>query len=216
MKSKSNIIKYFFIIFAIGIIIFAIYKINSKEENNLNNEAAEPQATEKAESILNIGISDFDNINPLITKNKDIISLSTILYEPLLKLTENYEIENCLAEEWSKTDRTVYLVKLKDGLKWEDGSSVTGEDVKYTIEKLQEGKSVYSDNVKNIKSVEIIDGNTIRINIKKEEPFFEYNLIFPIVSSSQFKNEDFYKSRLAPKATGMYKVTAATGEYIEL
>lgn len=31
MKSKSNIIKYFFIIFAIGIIIFAIYKINSKE-----------------------------------------------------------------------------------------------------------------------------------------------------------------------------------------
>ena len=214
MKSKSNIIKYFFIIFAIGIIIFAIYKINSKEENNLNNEAAEPQATEKAESILNIGISDFDNINPLITKNKDIISLSTILYEPLLKLTENYEIENCLAEEWSKTDRTVYLVKLKDGLKWEDGSSVTGEDVKYTIEKLQEGKSVYSDNVKNIKSVEIIDGNTIRINLKKEEPFFEYNLIFPIVSSSQFKNEDFYKSRLAPKATGMYKVTAATGEYI--
>lgn len=216
MKSKSNIIKYFFIIFAIGIIIFAIYKINSKEENNLNNEAADTQTTEKAESILNIGISDFDNINPLITKNKDIISLSTILYEPLLKLTENYEIENCLAEEWSKTDRTVYLVKLKDGLKWEDGSSVTGEDVKYTIEKLQEGKSVYSDNVKNIKSVEIIDGNTIRINLKKEEPFFEYNLIFPIVSSSQFKNEDFYKSRLAPKATGMYKVTAATGEYIEL
>ena len=162
MKSKSNIIKYFFIIFVIGIIIFAIYKIDSKQENNISNEETEKQTIQETESILNIGISDFDNINPLITKNKDIISLSTILYDPLLKLTENYEIENCLAEEWSKTDRTTYLVKLKDGLEWEDGSSVTGEDVKYTIERLQEGKSIYSDNVKNIKSVEIIDGNSVR------------------------------------------------------
>lgn len=217
MKSKSNIIKYLFIIFAIGIIVFAIYKINYGEKDNIvNNEENSGQIEQKAESILNIGISDFDNINPLITKNKDIISLSTILYEPLLKINENYEIENCLAEEWSKTDKTIYLVKLKNNLKWDDGSSVTGADVKYTIEQLQKGKSVYSDNVENIKSVEIIDGNTIRINLKKEESFFEYNLIFPIISSTQFEKEDFYKSRLAPKATGMYKVTSATEEYMEL
>src|SRR5699024_10555032 len=31
-----------------------------------------------------------------------------------------------------------------------------------------------------------------------------------------FKNEDFYKSRLAPKATGMYKVTSATESNMEL
>ena len=182
---KSNIIKYLFIIFAIGIIIFAIYKINSQEEtSNLNLENNTSQTSQKTESILNIGISDFDNINPLITKNKDIISLSTILYDPLLKITEDYEIENCLAEEWSKSDKTTYLVKLKDNLKWDDGST--------------------------------IDGNTVRINLKEEEPFFEYNLIFPIVSSNQFKNEDFYKSRLAPKATGMYKVTSATESNMEL
>ena len=214
---KSNIIKYLFLLFAVGIIAFAIYKINFQEDtSNLNVEITTTQAMQITESVLNIGISDFDNINPLITKNKDIISLSTILYDPLLKITENYEIENCLAEEWSKTNKTTYLVKLKDNLKWEDGNSVTGTDVKYTIEQLQEGKSVYSDNVANIKSVEIIDGNTIRINLNEEEPFFEYNLIFPIVSSNQFKNENFYESRLAPKATGMYKVTSATAEGMEL
>ena len=214
---KSNIIKYLFLLFAVGIIAFAIYKINFQEDtSNLNVENTTTQAMQKTESVLNIGISDFDNINPLITKNKDIISLSTILYDPLLKITEDYEIENCLAEEWSKTNKTTYLVKLKDNLKWEDGNSVTGTDVKYTIEQLQEGKSVYSDNVANIKSVEIIDGNTIRINLNEEEPFFEYNLIFPIVSSNQFKNENFYESRLAPKATGMYKVTSATEEGMEL
>ena len=214
---KSNIIKYIFIVFVIFIVIFAVYKINVQEKNNEpSNDVNTVQNTQKTESILNIGISDFDNINPLITKNEDIINLSTILYEPLLSITKDYGIELRLAEEWSKTDSKTYLVKLKSNLKWDDGTSVTGSDVKFTIEKLQEGKSVYSDNVKNIKSVEIIDGNTIRISLKEEEPFFEYNLIFPIISSVQFEKEDFYKSRLAPMATGMYKVTSATKEKMEL
>ena len=214
---RSNIIKYIFIAFAIFIIGFAIYKMNFASNDNV--EQAQTNTVENKqdiESILNIGIPNFDNINPLITNNKDIISLSTILYEPLLGISDDYEIELKLTEEWSKTDDTTYLVTLKDNLKWEDGSNVTGNDVKFTIEKLQEGQSVYSDNVKNIDSIEIIDGNTIRLNLKEEEPFFEYNLIFPIVSESQFKEEDFFKSRLAPIATGMYKVASATEEEMEL
>lgn len=214
---KSNLIKYIFIVFVVFIIGFAVYKINFKDsDNNEVNETNTVKNTQNEESILNIGISDFDNINPLITNNKDIISLSTIIYEPLIKITDDYNIELRLAEEWSKTNDKTYLIKLKDNLKWEDGTSVTGTDVKFTIEKLQEGKSVYSDNVKNIKSVEIIDGNTIKLNLNNAEAFFEYNLIFPIVSYAQFKDEDFYKSRLAPISTGMYKVISATTEKIEL
>ncbi len=213
---KSNIIKYIFIAFAIFIIVFAIYKINYEEKENQEPIQNTQQNTQTTESVLNIGISEFDNINPLITNNKDIISLSTLLYEPLLKITTDYGIENRLAEEWSKLDSTTYLIKLKDNVKWEDGTQVTGTDVKFTIEKLQKGKSVYTDNVENIKNVEIIDGNTVRLELKKEEPFFEYNLIFPIVSNNQFKDEDFYKSRLAPISTGMYKVTKATKESMEL
>lgn len=213
---KSNIIKYIFIIFAVCIIGFAVYKIGFEEKEKLPEETNTIQSIEEKESILNIGISDFDNINPLITKNKDIISLSTILYESLLTLSNKYEIELGLASEWSKSDNKTYLIKLKENLKWENGTSVTGADIKFTIETLQKGKSVYYDNVKNIKSVEVIDETTIRINLKKEEPFFEYNLIFPIVSNTQFKGENFYKSRIAPYATGMYKVTSATTDQMVL
>ena len=115
---KSNIIKYIFIIFAIGIIVFAIYKMNFQDngQNTANVESTTQNSSQDKESVLNIGISDFDNINPLVTKNKDIISLSTILYEPLLEITEDYGIELKLAEECSKSDATTYLVKLKNNL----------------------------------------------------------------------------------------------------
>lgn len=214
---KSNVIKYIFILFVIFIIGFAIYKINfqNKGEEQIN-EVNTVLNNEDKESVLNIGIPNFDNINPLISKNEDIINLSTILYEPLLGITNDYNIELKLAKEWSKLDSKTYLVTLKEDLKWENGKNILGEDVKFTIEKLKEGKSVYSDNVQNIKNVEIIESNTIRLTLKEEDPFFEYNLIFPIVSKEQFEKEKFYESRLAPISSGMYKVNKATEENIEL
>lgn len=134
-----------------------------------------------------------------------------------MTLSQDYHLEFALAKECSKINETTYIVKLKDDIKWEDGSNITGRDVQFTIEKLKEGKSIYSDNVKNVSSVEIIDGQTIRINLAKAENFFEYNLIFPIISSTQFSGEeDFFKSRIAPMASGMYKVKSATSTTMEL
>lgn len=215
---KSNIIKYIFIIFVIGIIAFAVYKIYYKEDNSVENEVSNGKETQ-AEVLTNmrLGISNFDNINPIISKNRDIINLSTIIYEPLMTLSEDYHLELALAKECSKINETTYIVKLKDDIKWEDSSSITGKDVQFTIEKLKEGKSIYSDNVKNVSSVEIIDGQTVRINLSKAENFFEYNLIFPIISSTQFSGEeDFFKSRIAPMSSGMYKVKSATSTTMEL
>ena len=63
--------------------------------------------------------------------------------------------------------------------------------------------------------MEVIDKYTIRIELKEEEAFFEYNLIFPIVSSKQYKNKSFnYTS--TPVGTGKYKITKTENDKIEL
>lgn len=215
---KSNILKYIFIIFVVGIIGFATYKIyyneDKKEEQNTENIV---MTQNEVLTNMRIGIANFDNINPIISKNRDVINLSNIIYEPLLTLTEDYHLKLELAKEWSKIDDTTYVVTLKDGIKWENGKDITGRDVQFTVEKLKENKSIYSNNVKNINAVEIIDVKTIRINLFKPETFFEYNLIFPIISSDQFAAEtDFFKSRIAPIASGMYKVKSASSSNMEL
>ena len=33
---------------------------------------------------LRMGITNYDTMNPLITQNKDIINIDTLIYEPLL------------------------------------------------------------------------------------------------------------------------------------
>ena len=109
-----------------------------------------------------------------------------------------------------------YIVKLKENVKWHDDNNFTSEDVKFSIDRLQnQTESIFYQNVKNIKNVEVIDKYTIRIELKEEEAFFEYNLIFPIVSSKQYKNKSFnYTS--TPVGTGKYKITKTENDKIEL
>ena len=64
----------------------------------------EEENTEKILTNMRIGISSFDNINPIISQNRDVINLSTIIYEPLMSLTEDYKLEMRLAKECSKID----------------------------------------------------------------------------------------------------------------
>ena len=215
---KSNFIKYIFILFVIFIIGFAAYKIYYKEEPlEEENQINTIETSEQILTNMRIGVASFDNINPIISQNRDVINLATIIYEPLMSLTEDYKLEMRLAKECSKIDEKTYVIKLKDNLKWEDGSQITGGDVKFTIEKLQEGNSIYSPNVEKINTVEIIDLLTVRLNLKEQTSFFEYNLIFPIISSNQFSGElEFFKSRVVPMSSGMYKVKSAESDSMGL
>ena len=80
---KHNIFGYLFFIFIIGIMGFAIYKVNSDNQNaeiSGNETTASSVSTEKG-TELTLGISEFDTINPIITKNKKVQDVTKLIYE---------------------------------------------------------------------------------------------------------------------------------------
>ncbi len=214
---KTNIFKYIFTIIVIGLIIFAIYTIYGKEEQK--NQVVQTEAKEeKVLTDLRMGVTEMDTINPILTKNKTIQDISKLIYEPLLTLTEDYKIENCLANEWSKTSPTTYIVKLKENVKWNDGQPLVAKDIQYTIDILKNNETIYSSNVNNIIQVEIIDDYTIKIELSEETDFFEYNLTFPIISYKYFENEDFINTTKnnAPVGTGEFLIQENNDKQIVL
>lgn len=213
---KSNFFKYFFIIFAIGIMIFAIFKIRSQEEKTEQEENEISSSTQEKVKEIKLGIASFDTMNPILSKNKNIQDISRLIYEPLITISSDYKAEACLAKEWAKQNATTYIVKLKENIRWSDGEKFTAEDVSYTIDRLKEGDSIYTSNVQDISNVEIVDDYTIRINLIKEVPFFEYNLTFPIMSSNYYVDKDFRNGGIVPVGTGMYQVTDVQSSYLIL
>ena len=199
-------------------IIVAVATIYQRETEKEQQISEQTVAEQEIYQDIRLGIAQYDTINPLISNNKYVQEISRMIYEPLLRITEDYKIENCLAQECSKTSDTTYLIKLKENIKWHDGENFDATDVKFTVDKLKSGEvnSIYVQNVKDISQLEIIDEQTIKITLWKTVPFFEYNLIFPILAEHQYITENFVSSTVNPAGTGMYKISEVTTSGIKL
>ena len=69
--------------------------------------------------------------------------------------------------------------------------------------------------MQNIDSIDITDDYTLKINLNKEVPFFEYQLTFPIMSSQFFQDKQF-NAGIVPVGTGMYKYTDVQSTHLTL
>ena len=78
--------------------------------------------------------------------------------------------------------------------------------------------TIYSANVNDVIGIDIIDDYTIKINLSKEVPFFEYNLTFPILSKDYYEGEDFVNTtkNSSPIGTGKFKISEVQPSYIIL
>ena len=211
---RNNILQYLFIAVVIILIVFAVYSIyGTRKIEEESNEEEELEIT-NIQNNIRLGIAEYDTLNPIISKNKYVQEISKILFEPLITITSDYKLKNALAKEWSKINETTYLIKLKDNITWHDGEKLVAKDVQFTMDRLKEGKSIYSSNVEKVTSLEVIDDTTVKIILSEEVPFFEYYLTFPIVPYHQYLTEDFWTSTRNVAGTGMYKIKEVTGNQI--
>lgn len=203
---KSNFVKYIFFIFVIAIMGFAIYKLNNKEEQS--GEEVQTAQTEEDDIIkeITLGIAEYDTINPILSQNKYVQEISKIIYDSLLEIDEEYKIKTSLARDWAKTSEVTYLFRLREDVKWSDGQPFTADDVLFTIDILKRTPSIYAYNVQYVVRADKIDSNTIQITLDHEIPFFEYNMIFPIMSKNYYEGQDF-------STTEKNNMTIGTGKY---
>lgn len=201
MKEKTIEIIFFTII--IFLIILAIYFL-VKNNNTLAKNIRIKKQEEIIDNNINLGITDFDNLNPILSKNQDVQYISKLVYEPLINITIDFRLEAGLAKEWAMLDDKTYLILLNDEKKWHDASLFSAKDVEYTVNYIKGQDSIYQDNVKNIERIEVINDYTIKIHLFEKEDDFEYMLCFPIVCEKE------------NIGTGKYKVLSQSDEIIEI
>ena len=145
--------------------------------------------------ILNLGIAEFDTINPIKSQNKYVQQISKLIYEPLFEIDSEFKLTKKLATEITKLNDLTYILKFKENTYFHNGDILSPQDILYTIDQIKENKdSIYYPNIANIQNIKIIDETTIRINLYESDSFFEYNLIFPILNKEE-------------AGTGMYEIT---------
>jgi peptide/nickel transport system substrate-binding protein len=145
------------------------------------------------------------------------------VFEPLIAQDANGKPIPALATSWKAVSDTVWEFKLRDGVKWHDGSAFTGKDVAFSLERVKNVPGApggFASMVNAIKSVEVVDPLTVRVTTAQPAPNTPIFMTFlAIVSEQHGRNAATgdYNSGKAMVGTGPYKFSKyVAGDTVEL
>ncbi len=123
----------------------------------------------------------------------------------LLKANQDSEYIGDLATEWEMVDAKTYNFKLREGVKFSDGSDFTADDVVFTYETVKENQA-NNENVdlSRLESVKAISDYEVEFKLSEAySPFFDTTAMLQIVPSDSYDSELFDTQ---PIGTGAYRV----------
>ncbi|SDY33476.1 ABC-type transport system, substrate-binding protein [Variovorax sp. YR266] len=136
-----------------------------------------------------------------------------------------------LATSWSVDPKNPgrWLFKLREGVKWHDGSAFTADDVVWNLRMRTEENfpnfnsqqfALTRNFLVNFKSVSKLDDMTVAFETKQPDAMFPYNLSYVLLISparAKAVNYDWKAFALQPSGTGPYLYSKFTpGERLEL
>lgn len=140
--------------------------------------------TEKKVSLVQdynfkIGMSKLDSTNYLNSKNIILNELVSSLSNRLISINKDYSINYIVAKSIKKVSNKQYFIELNSDY------NVKIEDIKNTVNEIKSSgdKNIYYECINNIWSIDEQGKNEFSITLKQDDPYFVYNLTFPIVNT---------------------------------
>ncbi|TDJ16769.1 MAG: ABC transporter substrate-binding protein [Gammaproteobacteria bacterium] len=168
-------------------------------------------ATVSAAGELTIGLkSEPSSIDPHFHNLGPNNALARVIFDRLIMPDEKQRLRPGLAVSWKPIDDTTWEFKLREGVKFHDGSPFTADDVVFTFQRAPNVEGSPSSFGTYLKGKEItrIDDYTVHIKTERPYPLMPNDMsTFSIVSRKHgegAKTPD-YNSGKATVGTGAYK-----------
>lgn len=145
------------------------------------------EATERDNVVISLK-SDPKTFDPVTTSTSSANTVMFQIYDSLIHMNEDFEVESRLAKSYSVSDdEKTYTFKLVEGVKFHNGETLKASDVVYSIKRAQ--KSPYtSAYVDSVESAEVIDENTVAVHLTDvDASFLEKIQIIMIVNEKTVK-----------------------------
>jgi peptide/nickel transport system substrate-binding protein len=161
---------------ALGVFLAACGSSNSGTGGESSGESGEPV---KGGVLIFARSQDVDvGLNPIDAPSNGSIFVIQQIFDQLVEIGEGTEVEPGLATSWSSSkDGLTWTFHLRDA-KFSNGEPVTGEDVKFSIERFADPKLNvnYSTLGESIKDVEVVDPHTVKVHLNTVDASFLDNI----------------------------------------
>jgi len=172
--------------------------------------APETVAQTKDDTVVYALQSDVDNWDPPNSVLREAIILGYHVFDHLaVRDLKTRKVVPNLALSWKALDDTTWEVKLRQGVKFHDGTPFTARDVKATFDRVLDPtkKMTARGNHAKIKSIEVVDDYTARFRTDGPYPLFVERLTAQVMQSDKVIREKGHEwMQEHPIGTGPYKL----------
>lgn len=182
------------------------------------SSAAAQAATLRVGMAADVGSMDphFANISPNVV-------VSSHVFETLTTVDADARLMPALAESWQAVGPTTWEFRLRQGVRFHDGSELTAEDVLFSLDRpatIKNSPGGFSTFTRPIVAKEAVDRYTVRLHTAAPYAMVPYDLVSIFIVSKhaaeRASGQDFDEGR-AMIGTGPYRfMRFARGESIEL
>lgn len=152
----------------------AAQRTQASEPTEQHEQPGEPLTT------LRLAYSVSDSLNPFLMKTQMNRTLIPLLYDSLTRVDKTWRPQNVLAEEVT-VENKLCTVKLRSGIVFSDGSSLTGKDVIYSITTAMASDTDWKTTLQNISGCSVNDDGAVEIRLYNADADFASLLSFPII-----------------------------------
>lgn len=186
------------------IFVFLFSLCACKETDNSSQDFGTVQTEKGYSDTMTLLYAATDTFNPYDVTTETNRQLCRLLYEPLVKLDNEFKAHYSIASS-VKTVKKECTVKLKD-VKFSDGSILTASDVVYSYKLAKKSSTYYKYKLYEVKEVEAVNNTTVKFTLKKSDPYFINMLDFPIIKAESENVTDSDSVKYAPVGAGRYKL----------
>ena len=153
-------------------------------------------------------MADAEDCDPIGVRTEEMYQLFSLVFDTLIGVNGSNMLVPSLAMSWRSGGERIWLISLRQGVTWHDGSSFTADDVVSTYDRIRrQTDGYYSDAAENIVSLMKLDESTIRVEMRSDGLSALYCLNFPITKAN---------SDEVLMGTGAYRLESMTDEEIKL
>jgi peptide/nickel transport system substrate-binding protein len=119
---------------------------------------------------------DVNSMDPYARQETFLLFFMQNIYEPLVRRSKDLKLEPSLATEWAQTAPDVWRFKLRQGVKFSDGTPFNADDVLFSFKRVKEPTSALNSNVATVADLVKIDDYTVEFHTKGPDPILPEEL----------------------------------------
>ena len=126
---------------------------------------------------LRIGFTlDADTLDPANHRKRETETIIRNIYDGLVTRDSGMKVVPELAQSFTQVSPTVYDFVIRSGVKFHDGSEMTAEDVKFTLDRITVENAMGGQTSPRksllgpVNKVEVVNGNTVRVHLAEPWP----------------------------------------------